>query len=60
MECYESYDKKPLHSLKADMFVCIPCMTLATQRVPEIEDDEGKYIQTYCYIIYTLFELIFI
>ncbi|XP_050545758.1 uncharacterized protein LOC126908004 isoform X2 [Daktulosphaira vitifoliae] len=40
VECYESYESKPLHTLKDDMYVCIPCMTLATQRVPEEDDDE--------------------
>lgn len=42
VDCYESENIKPLHPLKADLFVCIPCMTLATVRVPEEEDDEGR------------------
>ncbi|XP_025208031.1 uncharacterized protein LOC112603595 [Melanaphis sacchari] len=29
--CYESYEIKPLHKVEPDMYVCIPCMTLATQ-----------------------------
>lgn len=44
-ECYEWYDIKPLHKLKTDMYICIPCMTLATQRVPGVEkeeEDEGE------------------
>ncbi|XP_008186333.1 uncharacterized protein LOC100568619 [Acyrthosiphon pisum] len=36
--CYESYEIKPLHKLETDMYVCIPCMNLATQINPEEED----------------------
>lgn len=32
------------------MYICIPCMTLATQRVPEVEDD-GKTTKS-VYFIY--------
>lgn len=39
--------------IKANIYVCIPCMTLATQRVPEVED-ESKTIQfIYAIINYT-------
>ncbi|XP_026823358.1 uncharacterized protein LOC113561247 [Rhopalosiphum maidis] len=44
--CYESNEIKPLHKVEPDMYVCIPCMTLATQinqeeveEVFEIKDD---------------------
>lgn len=30
--------------IKPNVYVCIPCMTLGTQRVPGVED-EGKIIQ---------------
>lgn len=43
-KCFESYDIKPLQMIKPNVYVCIPCMTLGTQRVPGVED-EGKIIQ---------------
>ncbi|KAL5238876.1 hypothetical protein ACI65C_006286 [Semiaphis heraclei] len=36
--CYESYEIKPLQKIATDMYVCIPCMTLATQINPEEEE----------------------
>jgi hypothetical protein len=37
--CFESYDIKPLHKVEPDMYVCIPCMTLATQiNTEEVEE----------------------
>ncbi|CAI6363822.1 unnamed protein product [Macrosiphum euphorbiae] len=38
-DCYESCDVKPLHELNTGMYVCIPCMTLATQINPEEEEE---------------------
>jgi len=35
LKCYESFDIKPLHTIQSEMYLCIPCMTLATHRVPE-------------------------
>ncbi|XP_060857446.1 histone-lysine N-methyltransferase 2A-like [Metopolophium dirhodum] len=43
--CYESYEIKPLHKLETDMYVCIPCMTLATQINPEEEEDVVEAVQ---------------
>ncbi|VVC43191.1 Zinc finger, RING/FYVE/PHD-type,Sterile alpha motif/pointed domain,Zinc finger, PHD-type, conserved [Cinara cedri] len=37
MHCYESYDIKPMQFVESD-YICIPCMTLATQKIPEVED----------------------
>lgn len=54
MHCYEAFEIKPLHSLKSDMFICIPCMTLATQRVPEVEEDEGIQLN-YLSLIFIIF-----
>lgn len=43
-KCYEGYDIKPMHAIKSCTsefsYLCIPCMTIATERIPEIEDIE--------------------
>lgn len=38
-DCYESYEIKPLHKFESDVYVCIPCMTLAAQVNPEEKDE---------------------
>ncbi|XP_029345573.1 uncharacterized protein LOC100166730 [Acyrthosiphon pisum] len=43
--CYESCDIKPLHKLETDMYVCIPCMTLATQINPEEEEEVVETVE---------------
>ncbi|XP_022174070.1 histone-lysine N-methyltransferase 2A-like [Myzus persicae] len=37
--CYESYEIKPLQKISNDMYVCFPCLTLATRINPEEEED---------------------
>lgn len=56
--CYESYEIKPLHKVEPDMYVCIPCMTLATQinqeeveEVAEVFDAKGNTRQFKCITI---------
>ncbi|XP_015376031.1 PREDICTED: histone-lysine N-methyltransferase 2C-like isoform X2 [Diuraphis noxia] len=46
--CYESYDIKTMQCLQKDIYVCTPCMTLATQinseeEEEEEEEEEAKY-----------------
>lgn len=40
VNCYESFDPNPFHTVQAGVYLCIPCMTLATIRMPEEEEEE--------------------
>lgn len=40
LKCYEEYDIKPMHTIQPGSYLCIPCLTLATDRIPELEDDD--------------------
>ncbi|CAH1725105.1 uncharacterized protein LOC114131588 isoform X1 [Aphis gossypii] len=44
--CYESYEIKPLHKVEPDMYVCIPCMTLATQINQEEVEEVAEVLAT--------------
>jgi len=44
--CYESYEIKPLHKVEPDMYVCIPCMTLATQINQEEVEEVAEVLGT--------------
>ncbi|XP_050436211.1 uncharacterized protein LOC126842981 [Adelges cooleyi] len=39
VECYDSCEIKPLQSLKDDIYLCIPCKTLATRKLDEDDYD---------------------
>ncbi|KAL4092007.1 hypothetical protein QTP88_026592 [Uroleucon formosanum] len=43
--CYELCEIKPLHKLETDMYLCIPCMTLATQINPEEVNEAAETIE---------------
>jgi len=41
-KCFEECKDKPFQEIRINMHLCIPCMTLATEKLPE--EEEGKPI----------------